>query len=169
MTQLLRCAVSAALLLCPCLANADQPARPIPLIFDTDIGNDVDDVLALGMIHALQSRGECELLAVTVTKDHELAAPFADAVNTFYGRGDVPVGVCRSNVTPAAGKFNPLAEKKDNGTYRFPHDLKSGKDAPDAVTVLRQHWQRQRINPSSWHRSGSQRTLPICSIPNLMN
>lgn len=109
----------------------------VPLIFDTDIGNDVDDVLALGMIHALQSRGECELLAVTITKDHELAAAFTDAVNTFYGRGDVPIGVCRSGVTPAAGKFNPLAETKDNGKYRYPHNLHTGKDAPEAVKVLR--------------------------------
>ena len=118
-------------------ALAEQPSRPVPLIFDTDIGNDVDDVLALGMIHALQSRRECELLAVTITKDHELAAAFTDAVNTFYGRGDIPIGVCHSGVTPEAGKFNPLAAQKDNGQFRFPHDLISGKDAPAAVAVLR--------------------------------
>jgi inosine-uridine nucleoside N-ribohydrolase len=111
--------------------------EPIPFIFDTDIGNDVDDVLALGMIHALESRGECKLLAVTITKDHELAAPFADAVNTFYGRPDTPVGVCRSGVTPEPGKFNPIAEIKDGDSYRYEHDLLSGKDAPDAVSVLR--------------------------------
>src|SRR5262245_42689099 len=41
------------------VAVADEPIshRPIPLIFDTDIGNDVDDALALGVIHALVSRG----------------------------------------------------------------------------------------------------------------
>jgi hypothetical protein len=67
-------------------APAD-PAVPAPvaLVFDTDIGNDtdtdVDDVLALGLIHALAARGECELVAVTITKDHPLAAPFTDAVN----------------------------------------------------------------------------------------
>ncbi|WP_237607596.1 nucleoside hydrolase [Roseimaritima sediminicola] len=112
--------------------------RPVPLIFDTDIGNDCDDVLAMGVIHALQTRGECELLAVTITKDHELAAPFTDAVNTFYGRGDIPIGVCRSGVTPEAGRFNVLAEAQDNGQLRYEHDLRSGKDAPDAVDVLRQ-------------------------------
>ncbi|MHC4875832.1 MAG: nucleoside hydrolase [Planctomycetota bacterium] len=112
-------------------------AKPVPLIFDTDIGNDVDDVLALGMIHALQTRGECKLLAVTITKDHELAASFTDAVNTFYGREDVPIGVCHSGVTPAQGKFNGLGSQKDNGKLRYPHDLLSGKNAPDAVTVLR--------------------------------
>ncbi len=106
---------------------------PVPLIFDTDLGNDCDDVLAMGVIHSLQSRGECELLAVTITKDNELAAPFADVVNTFYGRGDIPIGVCHSGVTGQKGKYNVLAEQSD----KYPHDLKSGKDAPDAVTVLR--------------------------------
>ena len=56
-------------------------AEPVRLIFDTDICGDCDDVLALGMIHALQSRGQCRLLAVTISVDHALAAPFVDAVN----------------------------------------------------------------------------------------
>ncbi|MEM8736322.1 MAG: nucleoside hydrolase, partial [Planctomycetota bacterium] len=119
---------------------ATEPAnrQPVPLIFDTDIGNDCDDVLALGMIHALQSRGECDLLAITITKDHEFAAPFTDAVNTFYGRGSIPIGVCRSGVTDHEGKFNGLANMKDDGDWRYPHDLMSGKDAPDAVELLRE-------------------------------
>lgn len=116
---------------------AGEPERPVPLIFDTDIGNDVDDVLALGMIHALEDRGDCELLTVTITKDNPLAASFTDAVNTFYGRGNIPIGICKSGVTPAKGKFNVLAEKKDNGKLRYPHDLKDPKQIPDAVTVLR--------------------------------
>ena len=126
-----------AFAICACFvqtqATAQDITQPIPLIFDTDIGNDCDDVLAMGVIHSLQSRGECELLAVTITKDHELAAPFADAVNTFYGRGEIPIGVCRSKVTPEAGKFNVLAKE----AKKYPHDLISGKDAPDAVAVLR--------------------------------
>lgn len=115
----------------------EPPNKPVPVIFDTDIGNDCDDVLALGMLHALQSRGECELLAVTITKDHELAAPFTDAINTFYGRGNIPIGVCRSGVTPDQGKYNGLCKTVDAGKLRFPHDLLSGKDAPTAVSVIR--------------------------------
>jgi inosine-uridine nucleoside N-ribohydrolase len=108
-------------------------ADPLPLIFDTDIGNDVDDVLALGMIHALQSRGMCNLLAVTVTKDNSLAGPFADAVNTFYGRPRIPVGVVRNGVTRDEGKF--LGMVRDGSLY--PHSLKTSADAPDAVALLR--------------------------------
>src|SRR5262249_47031117 len=69
-----------------------QPLHAPRIIFDTDIGNDVDDVLALGMLHNLQTRGACELLGVTISKSDDLAGPFANAVNTFYGRPDLPIG-----------------------------------------------------------------------------
>lgn len=108
-------------------------AGPIPIIFDTDIGNDVDDVLALGMLHALQSRAVCDLVAVTVTKDHELAGPFVDAVNTFYGRPKIPIGVVRKGATRDEGKF--LGMVRDGSLY--PHTLKKSSDAPDAVALLR--------------------------------
>jgi len=119
------------------IENVPEPKQPVPLIYDTDMGNDVDDGFALGVIHALQSRGECELLAVTVTKDHELAGPFVDVLNTFYGRGDVPVGVVRKGAEPKQGKFLGLAAEMKDGAYRFPHDLYSGEDAPEATALLR--------------------------------
>src|SRR5436190_5923455 len=96
------------LLLTACLGSTEA-ADPVRLIFDTDIGNDVDDVLALGMIHSLQSRGACELLAVTITKDSELAGPFVDLINTFYQRPKTPIGVVRPGKTPEPGKFLPMA------------------------------------------------------------
>jgi len=113
-------------------------AEPLRLIFDTDIGNDVDDALALGMIHALASRRECELLAVTITKDNSLAAAFVDAVNTFYGRGSTPIGVVRDGMTREAGRFLPLAEQRDGDGLRYPHDLASGEEAPEATRLLRE-------------------------------
>ncbi|MBL8811904.1 MAG: nucleoside hydrolase [Planctomycetaceae bacterium] len=113
------------------------PATPIPLIFDTDIGNDCDDVLAMGVIHSLQSRGLCRLIGVTITKDHEQCAPFVDAINTFYGRGDIPIGVCHSGITRQQSRFTGLVNEKHNETDRYPHDLRRGQDAPDAVALLR--------------------------------
>ena len=105
-------------------------AAPVKLIFDTDMGNDVDDLMALIMIHNLQKRGACELLAVTVTKDHPQAAAFVDAVNTLYGYPDTPIGVVRDGAAKEAGKFNLLADK-------YPHDLKSGADAPEAGALIK--------------------------------
>ncbi len=114
-----------------------RAAEPIPLIFDTDICGDCDDVLALGMIHALQSRGACRLLAVTISVDHELAAPFVDAVNTFYGRGDIPIGIVGKGGVIEKSRYLSLANEKDDNRLRFPHDLLSARAAPGATTVLR--------------------------------
>lgn len=114
----------------PALSRAQTPLR---LIFDTDMGNDVDDAMALAMIHTLEARGVCKLLAVTITKDHPKAGPFVDAINTFYNRGDIAIGVVRGGVTPDEGRFLKLA---DDGS-RYPHDLRSNADAPDAEEVLR--------------------------------
>lgn len=127
------------------MTRADElPARPVQLIFDTDMGNDIDDALALGVIHALQSRGECELLAVTLSKDNDLAAPFVDLVNTFYGRGQIPLGVVRNGKTPEASRYlTETVNASDNGQPRFPHKLRSGKEAPEAVGLLRQTLVRQ--------------------------
>lgn len=121
----------------PVASVISQETRgPVKLIFDTDIGNDVDDALALGVIHSLQSRGQCELLAVTITKDNALAGPFVDAINTFYGRGEIPIGVVRDGVTPADGQFLPLALQRDGAALRYPRDLEPGR-AEDAIVVLR--------------------------------
>lgn len=119
--------------------GADAPiARPVKLIFDTDMGNDIDDALALGVIHALQSRGECELLAVTLSKDNDFAGPFVDLVNTFYGRGNIPIGVVRNGKTPEDSRYlTEPVKAMDNGQLRYPHDLRSGKEAPEAVGLLR--------------------------------
>jgi inosine-uridine nucleoside N-ribohydrolase len=110
----------------------------VRLIFDTDMGNDVDDVMALGMIHALESRGQCRLLAVTVTKDHPLAAPFVDVVNTFYRRPEIPIGVVRGGPTRDPGRYNVLATQRDGSDLRYPHRLQSGNDATEVTDLLRQ-------------------------------
>jgi purine nucleosidase len=114
-----------------------RAAEPVRLIFDTDICGDCDDVLALGMIHALQSRGLCRLLAVTISVDHELAAPFVDAVNTFYERGDIPIGVVGKGGVIEKSDFLSLAQEQDNGRFRYPHDLALKQPAQDATVLLR--------------------------------
>lgn len=115
---------------------ADRPA-PVDLIFDTDMGNDVDDALALGVIHALQTRGACRLLAVTLTHPAPLAGRFVDAVNTFYGRPDIPVGVNPDAPQTGTSRYLKVAEARDAaGGHVFPHDLDPAT-APPALAVLR--------------------------------
>lgn len=118
--------------------SAELRAEPVRVIFDTDIGNDIDDALALAMLHAYADEGKVELLGVTISKDNPLCAPFVDAVNTFYGRRDVPIGVVRDGQTPEDEKYlRPVIERKLDGKLAYPHDLKHGGDALDAVALQR--------------------------------
>lgn len=115
-----------------------QAAAPVPLIFDTDIGDDIDDVLALALLHSLQSRGECELRAVTISKDQELSAPFTDVVNTFYGRGEIPIGIVRNGKLREASRYaGGILQARDQGRPRYPRRHPEGFRFPDAVDVLR--------------------------------
>jgi inosine-uridine nucleoside N-ribohydrolase len=128
----------ARLLLLPLFA-AVLTAEPVHVIFDTDMGNDIDDALALSVLHALESRGEARLLAVTLTKDNPWAAPFVDLVNHFYGRGNIPVGVVRNGPTPEDSPMIQVpSERKDaHGVLLYPRRLQSGKQAPEAVALIR--------------------------------
>jgi purine nucleosidase len=127
----------ACLLLGNSTLGQTMAVEPVPLIFDTDICGDCDDVLALGMIHALQSRGLCTLLAVTISVDHDLAAPFVDAVNTFYERGDIPIGVVGKGGVIEKSEFLSLVAEQDSGRFRYRHDLVSNESAKDATALLR--------------------------------
>ncbi len=116
-------------------------AQPVKLIFDTDMGNDVDDALALALVFALENRGECELLAVSITKDHEEVAPYVDALNTFYGRSDVPIGILKDGATPEASRFTGVTLETSSdadGSLVYPHDLRLGDPVRDATDVLRE-------------------------------
>ncbi|MCH7993882.1 MAG: peptidylprolyl isomerase [Planctomycetes bacterium] len=111
---------------------------PVPIIFDTDMGNDVDDALALAMIHTLADRGEAKLLAVTISKDNRWSAPYVDLVNTFYGRPDTPIGVVQRGPTTEASRFTePVVRLSVGRKPLFPHDLFGAEDAPEAVELLR--------------------------------
>jgi inosine-uridine nucleoside N-ribohydrolase len=122
------------------LAAAGAWAQAVPVIFDTDMGNDVDDALALAMLHALQTRGECRLLGVTVTKDNPWAPVYVDLVNTFYGRGQIPVGMVKgSGVTPENSPMiqSPAERRRADGTLVYPRRLAGGAEAVEAVALLR--------------------------------
>mgnify|MGYP001792384880 CR=1 FL=1 len=57
--------------------------EPVPIVFDTDITGDVDDVLALAMLHSLADRSECTIEALTISEIHPMAANFTAGVSPF--------------------------------------------------------------------------------------
>src|ERR1700685_3006909 len=94
-----------AALLTLAIAAPASAAPSLHVIFDTDMGNDVDDALALAMLHAFASRGEVKLLAVTVSKDNPWAAEYVRLVDEYYGRGTIPGGIVHDGKTPEDGLY----------------------------------------------------------------
>jgi inosine-uridine nucleoside N-ribohydrolase len=113
-------------------------ADPVRLILDTDMGNDCDDALALGMIHALENRGEVHLLAVTITKENRKAAAYIDLVDTYYRRPDVPIGLVRNGKTQDDTPMLkvPVERRDAQGRLVYARRLHDDAEIPDAVAVL---------------------------------
>jgi len=116
-------------------------AEPVPVILDADMESDVDDVGALALLHALADSGEANILAVIISAANPHSAPCADRVNTYYGRGDLPVGNVKGK--PVAKPSEPGQAVLRNSRYArqvaeaFPGMLASGDDAPDATAMYR--------------------------------
>jgi inosine-uridine nucleoside N-ribohydrolase len=118
-------------------AAGPPPEFPVKIIFDTDMGNDIDDALALALLHALQSRGVCELLAVTLTCPLPEAAPYVAAVNTFYGRPGIPVGVTPDAPKSTENRYLAVASRRGpDGLPLFPSTFDPAA-APRSVALLR--------------------------------
>jgi len=110
---------------------ASAAAEPVRVIFDTDMSSDVDDVGAVAVLHALADAGEAEILGMGICVNDAASAPCLNALNTFYGRPDIPIGVL-----PGTGKDSP--SKYTRGVAdAFPHRLASAADAPQAVALYR--------------------------------
>lgn len=106
-------------------------ARPVQMIFDTDIQGDVDDVGTVALLHALADRGEVDLLAMGVSCKNPWSPLCLDALNTYFGRPDIPLGVVQGEAFLKPSKYaQQIAEE-------FPHALKSADQAPNAVAVYR--------------------------------
>jgi inosine-uridine nucleoside N-ribohydrolase len=110
----------------------------IKVIYETDIGNDVDDVLALSLIHSLVRSGECELLAVSVNKDNFYAAALADVINYYNGFADVPVGLVRHGFTRDDGFFaKKVVTAEKNGKAVFLRSVVEPAQYCESVSLLR--------------------------------
>lgn len=143
--------------LLPARAEAERAiAPPTKVIFDTDMYSDIDDMMALATVNALQDRGEAKLLAVTTSTSGGWIAPYIDLVDTYYGHGDIPVGQSRDGVSVDRFNKKPFADwplpwkpngiaytqyvaqlKDASGQIVYPRHLKEPGQAEEAVHLLR--------------------------------
>ncbi len=102
------------------------------IILDTDMRGDCDDAGALGMLHALADNGECEILGVmaSTTGPHVVGA--IAAINAYYGRPYLPVGLYDGEGTHGGDDYAPVV----GDPAWFPAHL-CNDTAPDSTTLYR--------------------------------
>jgi hypothetical protein len=90
-------------------------------------------------------------VAVTVNMREPWCASYVDAVDTFYGRPEIPIGLVRDGksleairtqfpetIWPVTEYTRLLAQRKrSDGSLLYAHRLVDGAKAPEAVSVLR--------------------------------
>lgn len=115
-----------------CVNEDETPREPARLIVDTDMRSDSDDAGALAVAHHLTDRGEAELIGViaSTTGPHVVAA--IDAINHYYRRPDIPIGLTPVENDVGEDDFAPtLAD-----TERFPGS-RTNDTALDSTTLYR--------------------------------
>jgi hypothetical protein len=133
---------------------AAQP-HTVNVIFDTDIDGDVDDVGALALLNSFMDQGECNLIACghDTTDGNKSSCATIQAINTWYGHPDIPIGQSFGQAGPAPGLKSVLSSPPANGYtgspvgagsaytakihQQFDPDFPSDDKMPPAVDVYR--------------------------------
>ncbi len=109
----------------------DSIDRPI-IVFDTDFGGDADDLGAIAMLHKFADEGVIDLQAIILWSNEEYAVPALVAVNQYYGRPELSIGV----------RETPLWRTEWNHTKiiadSMPFDRSSVSDVKPAVALYRE-------------------------------
>lgn len=125
------------------LQSLHTASEIVPLIIDTDMSTDVDDVLAIAMAHALVDLGEAELVAVVHNTGLPTGAGAISVINHFYGRDDVLIGAYKGNFdNPEFSEMLDDTGRTVSGPYvdkmlLFPSPIRNNTQVPTAVEVYR--------------------------------
>ena len=103
----------------------------VKVFIDLNIDGDCTNLGALSVLNVLKNLGEAEIIGSTACFQSPLATGCIKSLNTYYGNGDIPVGILhRQEATHPTPFMKPVNEK-------FRPDFPDGEDAPDTVEVMR--------------------------------
>lgn len=121
-----------------CTTKQQEVPPRIPVVFDTDAGNDIDDVLAMQMLFNYEKAGKIDLLGITISKSNPYAIEYIDGYCRLNGRGDIPLGYAYNGVNPEDGNY--LRQTLDTiiDGDKILHPQRSIKDnLPEGYKLLR--------------------------------
>jgi pyrimidine-specific ribonucleoside hydrolase len=112
---------------------AQQNDSPVPVIFDTDMGPDYDDVGAITLLHAFADSGKANILATIASTKYEGVAGVLNVLNTYFNRPDVPIGVPRGKAVTE----KDFQHWTDTLLANYPHSIQLNSETDDAVSLYR--------------------------------
>ena len=112
------------------------------VIFETDMGNDIDDAMALDLLLKKHEQGVINLLGVSVHKNNPCAAEFIDIMRRWYGHADIPIGVSCVTVAECDDYTTRVCRMKDeNGKPLFARSRRPNYE--EAVAMYRRLLSKQ--------------------------
>ena len=118
--------------------DAGESSDKIRVIFDTDIGADIDDALALAMLYNYMNMGWIDMMAVMSCKDHPYSPRYIDVMNLWYGYPDLPIGIVIDGVKHDTSSYTRhVVEMEADGKPLFGRSLQDGQELPVAVSLYR--------------------------------
>jgi len=118
------------------IIGIDMDIVGVPVIYETDMTLDVDDVGALAVLHGLQTEGEVTILGVCYNEVHPSAPAAIDAINTYYNRGTIPIGIYTKTFS-SPDPCDYFSTNHTDGVDKMTHDL-SDNSVAKAVKVYKQ-------------------------------
>jgi hypothetical protein len=126
-----------------------QTNASVGIIFDTGLGNRIDEALAMALLYGLDGKGEARVIALSVSKPNLKAAALCEAIARFYAGASsgafgavgrtLPVGLAEEGKlaedTPMLTV--PLARRGEDGKPLYNHGIEKLTDTAEVRALIR--------------------------------
>jgi inosine-uridine nucleoside N-ribohydrolase len=126
-----------------------QGNPPVGILFDTGLGNRIDEALALALLYGLDGKGEARVIALSVSKPNLKAAALCEAIARFYAGASngafgavgrtLPIGLAeRGNLSEDTPMLTvPLARRGADGKPLYSHGIEKLTDTAEVRALIR--------------------------------
>jgi len=116
---------------------------PLGLVFDANLGQTIDSVLALALLHGFAGRQQCRIVSLSINYPDLRAAQLSDVIERFYSgavaSASATVGIVEGRMPPAAAPLivNTVARTDDEGRKLWASQIRKWNDTAIPEVLIR--------------------------------
>lgn len=126
-----------------------QGNSAVGILFDTGLGNRIDEALAMALLYGLDGKGEARVIALSVSKPNLKAAAFCEAIARFYAGAAsgafgamgrvLPTGLAEDGKLPEDTPMLtvPLSKRGEDGKPLYSHGIEKLTDTAEVRALIR--------------------------------